>query len=50
MVDYAEDALDMELEIYLNECEFGEDYELDWPEPNAFGMPLSKVKKRERGR
>lgn len=44
MGDHAEDALDMEIEVFLNECEFGEGYELDWPISDCFGGFIPQVK------
>lgn len=44
MGDHAEDALDLELEMWMDELEFGEDCFLDWPETDIFGLPSVKRK------
>lgn len=46
MGDYAEDALDVELEMWMDELEFGEDYELDWPERDGLGGSIPTIKRK----
>ena len=48
MGDYAEDALDLELEGFLNESEFGEDYQQDWPIDDGLGGSIPVVRKRSK--